>query len=203
MDFQVVLNPFPHLIISNYFTPEEMEKVWKETEFLFPKLLPPEGTHAALVDGQSEERKKRGIGVFVDEVYQPNSRHFSDILEVTRKMYHNTAFHEMVEPLGIYFKLFKNVNWDSTLLQYYGDGDYYKGHQDQSLFTASITYFKEPKQFTGGDMMFPNDRYVIPCENNQFIMFPSIMEHEVMEVSATPSPMGGRFSIAHLINWKT
>jgi Rps23 Pro-64 3,4-dihydroxylase Tpa1-like proline 4-hydroxylase len=176
--------------------------MWRETEFLFDKLGDPNATNAALEE-DGETRKKSGKGAFLDSVY--SRREYSDLLNITRKIFHDEEIRKLLISAKIpYFNLFMHCNWDSTLIQYYEDGDYYKQHDDSSIFTAIYTFYKEPKKFEGGDLYFEEYNYTLPVRNNQLILFPSIVSHGVTEVTMKqPGYMNGRFSIANLILWKT
>jgi hypothetical protein len=201
MEIEVLNVPFEHIIINDIYTKEELYLIWRETDFLFNKLGGPDKTNAA-TEEESELRKKSGKGIFLDNVY--TDRSCSDLLNITRKIFHNEEIRESMRSTNSsYFKLFDKTNWDSTLLQYYDDGDYYKSHTDESVFTAIYTYYKSPKNFTGGDLMFGDYEYCLPIQNNQLILFPSLINHEVSQVTMKNSePMSGRFSIANLIFWK-
>jgi len=193
--------PFDHILIKDFYSKEELKLIWRENEFVFDKLGDPEATRAAMED-DGEGRKKSGRGIFLDEVY--GRREFSDILRITRKTFNCEELDEEIEKMGsVYFNLFRKTNWDSTMLQYYEEGDYYKQHDDSAFFTAIYTFYKEPKCFDGGDLYFEKYDYTLPIRNNQLILFPSIVSHGVNEVTMKkPGYMNGRFSIAHLIYWK-
>lgn len=192
-------NPFPHLIVDSVYDQNQLNLIWRETEFLYDKLGGPEATNAAArEDGFT--RKKSGSGLFLDTFYKENSH--SDIFNITRFPYLSEQIGNAVSSLGLYFKLYNKANWDSTLVQYYGDGDYYEPHNDESLFSLIYTYYKTPKQFEGGDLEFEEYDYYVPCENNQLIIFPSCINHAVSTVKYQENKdMYGRFSIANLLFW--
>jgi len=207
MQIEILTAPFEHIIVHDIYTKEELYLINRETEFLYNKLGGPDATSAA-TEEDGETRKKSGKGVFLDKVYTHDCRHFSDILKITRKIFHDQEIKSATETLATkstYFKLFKHTNWDSTLLQYYENGDYYKDHIDRSLFTNIFTYYKNPKSFIGGDLKFPEFDYFLPVEYNCSTIFPSCISHEVLPVylDSEQSDMNGRFSIANLILWKS
>lgn len=198
MQLEIYKDPFPHIIVNSFFWPAEQELLWRETEFLFRKLKGPRDTKAAVdINGNY---KKSGKGLFVDDVY--TDRGYSDILELTLKLFREPEFKEAAKELGGYFDLWGKVDWHSTLLQYYDIGDHYSNHYDSSLFTCVHTFFQTPKQFYGGDLEFTQHDMVMPITNNQSIIFPSIVEHKVTPVQATSlQPLGGRFSLSNLLLW--
>lgn len=192
--------PFDHILIKDLYSKEELKLFWRETEFLFDKLGDENMTHAATEEDGT--RKKSGRGVFLDDVYK--NRAVSDLLNISRKIFHDQEIKTAIEDTNsMYFELFQKINWDSTMLQYYEDGHYYKQHVDESIFTAIYTFYKEPKCFDGGDLYFEKYDHTLPVRNNQLILFPSIVSHGVTEVTMKkPGYMHGRFSIANLIFWK-
>jgi hypothetical protein len=187
--------------MQDLYNKEELDLMWRETEFIFDKLGDANTTYAALEE-DGETRKKSGKGIFLDEVY--SRREFSDLLNITRKIFNNEEIRNLIVSAKIpYFNLFLKCNWDSTMLQYYEEDNYYKQHQDESIFTAIYTFYKEPKKFEGGDLRFEDYDYTLPIRNNQLILFPSNVSHGVTEVQMNQSGyMNGRFSIANLIYWK-
>lgn len=193
--------PFDHILIKDFYSKEELKLIWRETEFIFEKLGDANSTRAAMEE-DGETRKKSGKGIFLDDVY--SRREFSDLLNITRKPFHCEEIRSEIEKMNsIFFEYFRKTNWDSTMLQYYEDGHYYKQHIDESIFTAIYTFYKEPKCFDGGDLYFEKYDYTLPIRNNQLILFPSIVSHGVTEVTMKkPGYMHGRFSIANLIFWK-
>ena len=192
--------PFDHVLIEDFYSKDEIKLFWKETEFLFDKLGDENATHAATEEDGA--RKKSGKGVFLDDVYK--NRAVSDLLNISRKIFHDQEIKSAIQDMNsIFFEYFKKTNWDSIMLQYYEDGHYYKQHIDESIFTAIYTFYKEPKCFEGGDLYFEKYDYTLPIRNNQLILFPSIVSHDVTEVTMKkPGYMNGRFSIANLIFWK-
>ena len=77
-----------------------------------------------------------------------------------------------------------NCNTDITKVRYYHDKEYYKPHTDMAYQFLSFSYFyREPKKFTGGELIFPKHDYEYSSENNSMIIFPGWVEHGVKEVS--------------------
>lgn len=108
---------------------------------------------------------------------------------------------------------------DSSELQIkaYGNGDFFKAHQDETYFPEeesvaneprrriNFGYFfhQEPKSYTGGDLLlfdtdFENDvcqltRFTrIVTESNMIIFYPSAGFHEVSEIRSTSAAFGDR-----------
>jgi Rps23 Pro-64 3,4-dihydroxylase Tpa1-like proline 4-hydroxylase len=187
----------PYVVVDDFYSSEELKEIWNEIEFLSSedKLLSPEHTYtASYLDG---ELKKQNLGVFIDDLYL--NRSTSNILKHTRKIFSQEFFDEL-EKLNYIFSFLKKATKDNTLLSYYRDGDFYKPHLDEFLFTAICFLYKEPKQFEGGEFIFTEHDITTECKNNRLILFPSNVRHEVSEVKIkTEEPWMGRYSITSLI----
>jgi len=96
---------------------------------------------------------------------------------------------------------FKNIDINrlSVLYSHYDENEYYKSHSDSSKITSISWIYKEPKGFTGGDLIFTEYDITIPCDNNTTIIFPGNIKHEVTKVSLIDKEnVGkgfGRFSV--------
>lgn len=207
MNIELKFSPFPHIIINDYYDEKQYENIWNEIKLLCPKMIPPEGTRVA-----RDHRglpKKKGVGIFLEDVYK-NSMSFSDIAVSSRlilspEFRQNIATHSN-GPEGLYFKLYDLVhpNTSSTIVQLYMNGDYYKPHLDHSLFTSVIVVHSKEKQYEGGEFHFPEYNYTINIENNQALIFPSRIIHEVKEIKMkSEDPLDGRFSISLLMPMNT
>ena len=201
MDFVVLTEPFPHVIINNYFTQEELKRIWVELQFLTQphKLQPPEYTGTAwnLDSNGNKILSKNNVGLWLDDIY--TDRRVSDILKFTRKIF-DKNFTEDATKQHWFFNYLAHSNSDNTLLSYYEDGGYYKPHPDVCTITAVTHLFKEPKLFEGGDLSFPRFDYNVGVVNNRTILFPGIIEHEVSNVKVNSNEeLSGRFTISQFI----
>jgi predicted 2-oxoglutarate/Fe(II)-dependent dioxygenase YbiX len=190
------IDPFPHIIVEETFTNHEYKLIWDELMFLLPNMKTPEKTGAARdLEGNLH---KKGIGVFIDQVYA--DRQFSNILTITRKLFAE-EIREASNSLDLYFKLFNKLTTDSVLAQLYYNGDVYKSHTDDSLFTAVTLLHKTPKMYSGGELTFSLFDYCPNLKNNQSIIFPSIIHHEVSEVKMQSNNLDdGRFTLSQLMS---
>lgn len=190
-------NPFPHIIITEYFDDKELKRVWKELDFLTydDKLMPPDVTGSgAYEDGQL---KKQNKGIWLDEVYK--NRDISDILTIGRKIFDNQEIRkEIFHHNWLWSGWANNIGEFNTLLSYYEDSDHYDSHFDSSYFTHLIHLFKEPKEFQGGELYFPDFDYKLDNVSNRLLIFPSSIDHEVLHISMDSDKKGkgkGRYSI--------
>jgi predicted 2-oxoglutarate/Fe(II)-dependent dioxygenase YbiX len=97
-----------------------------------------------------------------------------------------------------------NCNFDSTLISYYENSGYYKSHKDTAVVTALTWFFKEPKMFEGGDLIFTKTEEEIKVSNNTVIIFPSHFAHEVTAIKMDGEPFSGnvRYCMSQFISMK-
>jgi len=161
------VQPFPHLIIKNFYNPEELELIWEELKFYTkPGKLLQAKDFGGVVD------KTNSHAIALDAVYindtqnKVNYRKLSNILTVNRKLFLSeilvpfSKIHDCcsIAPLATY---------DITKIRYYHDEEYYEPHIDKTFqFLAFSYFFKEPKKFEGGELYFPDYDYEVPCTNN-------------------------------------
>ncbi len=194
---------FPHIIVRDFFNDFEIKEIWKELEFLTNSrvLLPPAETASAT--SESGMPLKQNSAVFLDNIYAAD-RKTSSILSYMKRFWDKKNIETMTNYHQI-FKMLPLCNQDNSLLSYYENSDYYKPHFDNAVFTILIHLYKEPKQFTGGDLFLGDDSYIIPNENNRLIIFPSFGIHGVTQIrqnSSTQFNCDGRYTISHFLGIK-
>ena len=193
----------PVVVIDNYYSERVYEKIWQELSFLNnepEKLLLPENTGSAYTTNENGQKifSKKNKGIFLDEVYIDRS--ISNILVANRKIF-DVA--EKLIDVDIFFRYVKESTRDKTLVQYYEDSDYYGYHCDKSVMTAITWFYKTPKMFTGGELVFENGPK-IECNFNRFVIFPSILRHSVNKTCVPNNLLGenyGRYSISQLVTF--
>ena len=199
--------PFPHLIIENFYNDEELELVWEELKFLTKpgKLL--EAKHFGGI-----EKATNSHALCLDSIYQdysnddegPNYRKISNILTVNRKLFNSNILNQFAEIHDSCITVTR-CDSDTTKVRYYHDGEYYDPHTDASMSFLAFSYFhKEPKKFKGGDLIFPRYNCQLTCENNSMIILPAWVEHGVTKVSIENSDYydgWGRYSITNFLQF--
>jgi Rps23 Pro-64 3,4-dihydroxylase Tpa1-like proline 4-hydroxylase len=192
-------NRSPSIVaISNFYTSEELELIWRELDFLThkDKLLGPEKTYSAKSDGGIP--MKNNSSLFLEQVY--NMRTISDILRINKKIFHKPFIDLLVkkDPLFAYLS---SSNCNNTLINYYEDTDYYKEHSDAASLTALTFFFREPKRFSGGDLLIKQFDIKVEIENNLLIIMPSSYLHEVTPVKMDGKECNGfgRYSMTQFI----
>ena len=191
------VDPFPHMIIENFYNPEELELIWEELDFYTkPGKLLAAKDFGGVVD------KTNSHALFLDHLYKGRYRKISSILTVTRK----ALCLNVVEPFSKIHdccELATTTNYDCTKIRYYHNGESYAPHTDAQMYFLIFTYFnKEPKKFSGGELYFPKYDYQFPCNNNSLIIFPGWVEHGVKEVKIEDSEYYegyGRYAITHFL----
>ena len=174
--------PFPHLILHNFYNDEELKLIWEELDFYTKdgKLFDAH-EFGGVVD------KTNSKAIWLDKVFSKKYRNLSNILKVNRKMFDSAvlgAFSSVHDCCHIA----QFCNYDVTKVRYYHDGDYYEPHTDKTVQFLGFSYFfREPKKFEGGELVFPKYDYTFSCDNNSLIMMPGWVEHGVSKVSIKDS----------------
>ena len=191
--------PFHFILVDDTYDKFELALIWKELDFLISadKLHGGDGTGTA-TDMQGNVLKSNK-GIFLEHVYL--SRDYSNILTANRKLFMDG----ILRPKDSWFFSTQKYDYDSTLISYYEDGDYYRPHQDDVKVTACTWFWKEPKLFTGGNLFFPDYDIQIEIQNNSTILFPSHVRHAVENVKMDEKDKGkghGRICMSQFINYE-
>lgn len=191
----------PYFILNNFLTKQEEKLVFDEIFNFLPKLKTAEKTESAgIIENDKITYTKKNKGIFLDSFYNTN-RNKSMILNSYQKIFEMKLMKKIASSHW-YYDSFLETNSDSTLLQSYGNGDYYKSHRDYSTFTLIGLHYKLPKAYSGGDLCFTDYNHSIELNNNQAILFPSIVRHEVKPViKNNDDEQGNRFTITKFISY--
>ena len=189
-------NPFPCFIAKDFYNKTELELIWEELNFYTrPEKLLDAKDYGGVVDSTNAK------ALCLDSLY--NDRNISNILRVNRKIF-SEDIKKSFSKLHDCCETFLDINRDETKVRYYHNGDYYKPHIDARYQFVAFTYFyREPKRFSGGELVFPKYNYEFPCYNNSIIIFPGWVEHGVREVSIENSDYydgWGRYCISSFLD---
>ena len=176
------VEPFPHLIIKNFYNEDELKLIWEELDFYTkPDKLMGTREYGGVVNYTNAK------AILLDDIYPKKYRSISNILTISRKLFE-------VEIMKAFSNLHGCVstaassNWDITKVRYYHNDDDYRAHVDNAMPYLAFTYFnKEPKKFEGGELYFPDFEYEFSCDNNSMIMFPGWVKHGVKKVKLVDS----------------
>jgi hypothetical protein len=198
MNYKVYNSPFPYIVITDYFSTEELSNIWNELEYMTHNdlMLPPEKSESATENGMLLKNNK---ALFLDTLYR--DRNNSSILKFSRKIYNDQEFKTDLIKQNWFFEYLQSSNQDSTLVSYYENSSYYKPHKDASMITAVTHLFKEPIKFSGGCLCFDDYNLTFENENNRMIMFPSVIRHSVKEIKldGDVGNCNGRYTISQFI----
>ena len=192
--------PFPHLIIKNFYNPEELELIWEELKFYTKpgKFLDAKG-FGGVVD------KTNSHAIILDEIYKTN-RKLSNILTVNRKLFTSNTL-DLFAEIHDCCCIANQSNTDITKVRYYHNDEYYDPHTDKPFHFLAFSYFhKQPKKFSGGELLFPKYDYYYPCDDNSMIIFPGWVEHGVNKVKIEDSDYYdgyGRYAITSFFGNKS
>lgn len=190
----------PVAVIDEYYDNRACDRIWQELCFLnndHGKLLNPIETGSAL-DLTSGVPLKRNHGIDLESVYADHA--ISNILRENKKLFRDELTDQLMEHHA-FFRYLRGDPENSTLVQYYENGDHYKKHTDGAVITAITFFYQGPKSFSGGNLIF-EDKLQIDCGYNRTVIFPSILFHAVESVNISSSLVGqnfGRYSITQFV----
>ena len=203
IELDLYCEPFPHMVINNFYNQEELELIWEELKFYTKpnKLLAAEGYGGVV--GFTNAR-----ALCLDEIYvdtDKSHRNISNILTVNRKLFFSGVLNEFAKIHGC-TSIATQSNTDVTKVRYYHDGEYYDPHTDKGVQFLGFSYFyKEPKKFEGGDLEFPQYDFALPCANNSMVVLPGWVEHGVKKVKISNSDYydgWGRYAITSFFGYR-
>ena len=180
MKVEILHEPFPHAIIKDVYTDDELKLIWRELDFLTSKdkVMGTEDMGVAY-DFLSRKKKANNTGLNLDEIYP--IRNISDILTLNRKIFSIDLADKLsnIHPL---FTGFRRTNFDTTKIRYYDNNEEYISHTDNSFITVCTYFYKDRSKIEGGDLNFPEYNYIIKTDNNMAVFFCGHIDH-----AATPA----------------
>ena len=192
--------PFPHIIVDDMYDESELKLIWKELDF----LQAADNFKDPFISGGAKTKDgkimKNNHGISLDQHYF--ERNSSIILKVNRKLWHDDILNEAKKHWAL--KTIYKSNLDTSLLSYYKNGDYYDPHIDAACNTAITWFYKEPKRFDGGDLIFTDFTYSVEVKNNRVVIFPSSVKHQVKEIAMDDEeyPEHGRWAMSQFMLWR-
>lgn len=182
MIFERLPEPFDALVIRNTFSEDQLKNIWKEIDFLTRKDVMQDPEHTGSAVDENGNAVKKNHGVWISKVF--NDLESSSLYSNSMRVLLSEDVVESLESLNPLHVMYKSVNDDNMLLSYYENGGGYDMHTDACAYTATTYFFREPKSFSGGEIVFQNgdDAYEQDIENNMTIIFPSAWWHKVNTV---------------------
>jgi Rps23 Pro-64 3,4-dihydroxylase Tpa1-like proline 4-hydroxylase len=199
------IDPISIVVLEDVFTEEQQKDIFEElcSYVKEGRLLSPDQTGSATHEDGS--LKKKNSAIFLDDIYLSEQRNNSAILVNTENSLISYDIKETLQSYNPLYGVLKSANRHFTLVNYYEDSDYYDFHHDLSAFSILSFFFKEPRSFSGGNIIFKldNKEFEIEVKNNMSVFFPSFYEHRVVPVKMNSDKnkesVPGRFSIAQFI----
>ena len=182
LDIDLYRDPFPHMIVKNFYNESELKLIWEELDFYTKdgKLFDAH-EFGGVVD------KTNSKAIWLDKVFSKKYRNLSNILTANRKVFNKNVLEAFGNVHDCCY-IAKSCNYDTTKVRYYHNGDYYDPHIDKTVQFLGFSYFyREPKKFEGGELIFPKYDYKFNCDNNSLIMMPGWVEHGVSQVKIQDS----------------
>lgn len=197
MEINLLNDPFPHVVIQDFYTPTELSDIKDELKFLNkPNKLMNVGT---MHGGCGDTTHK---ALLLEDVYA--NRKISDIIMIFKRKYTKEFIDNIINALPTYQKL-RYVNSRITKARYYFNGEKYGPHTDISRDFITLSYFhSHPRRFTGGELHCTDYNYTLDCSDNTFIMIPYYVKHEVLEVKISDDDYyngNGRYCVTQFLNF--
>jgi 2OG-Fe(II) oxygenase superfamily len=175
------------LVIDETFDEEELVKIWQDIEVVQSKKLfeyPSEKNSACDLTTGQPTPLKQNHGVFLDPLVADNT--IEHIPAIASKLFWAKGITDILVDIHPALSIFANLNHSRTLLSYYSNSDHYKPHVDNAVFTILTWLYKEPKSWTGGDLILNNWDITIEPKHNRSLIIPSSFTHEVTPVKMMP-----------------
>ena len=166
------------VVIKNFLDKQEYREVFNEISiYLKVNLINYDNpiTGTAVLNGEHFAKEKQSLNLFPNSVYP---KYYKKFLGEIKKMCQSKS-------LSISYRSLINSNQDVSWFAKCSNFHEYKSHVDVNTFTQLYYIHKEPKKFTGGDLVFDDFDYTIPYENNVMILFPGYLNHSVTKVEST------------------
>tara|TARA_B100000929_G_scaffold197636_1_gene156840 strand:- start:755 stop:1330 length:576 start_codon:yes stop_codon:yes gene_type:complete len=186
------------MIVDDFYTLTEQDLIWEELEsyhHLFKKDDKTGKFGTAIKDGKPLAKLNR---IYLEELYS-NNREDSNILTAYKKIVSKEVI-ENYERTTSSGKQFRITDCDCSIVSYYDNLDKYGEHFDSFMHTVLVWFYREPKRFKGGNLIFTEPNEKIECKHNRIIIFPSYYLHEIDEVTLEEKYRNkrlGRYCITH------
>lgn len=207
IDYEIIGKDCPVMVFDNFYNDSQVKDIWYELDG-YNKTKDRQLWTSNLKDAnRAKDSKGNSLAtnerIYLDQLYQ--NRNTSMILFHYKKIM-SRAVREAYHNLSAATRNIDNVNRDYSMISYYTGGDKYDFHKDNATHSALWWTFKEPKAFTGGDLVFRDGDFTVDCKHNRLVMFPSFYLH-----ASTPIKMEydnddeklGKYTLSHFFNINT
>lgn len=200
----------PILCIDDFLPEEDAQKVLQECIDLKKIYMPArvfDGPNASKVN----EKYRNNKVVYLGEVFR-SAPERSDILSIIKEKIWTEECRALWHDGDYIFDIINYCTWQEGVLSRYGDGEFYKKHNDTrrdhiTYRLVTLVYYvnRLPEQFSGGSLVFWKDGESARLEprHNRAIVFPSFTYHEVESVQMSSNEWDdGRFSVNYWMGFR-
>jgi len=184
----------PVVLIKHLFNQEQCELIFNEILRISSAGLLRAG-HNTHSDVTLDGNHKVNFSVWLHSIFDPGK---STILETIKSKFKNLELVDILIQQHYVFKYIAHSKAIHTLLSYYTTNNNYHPHRDNAAITGLSYFWKEPKMFEGGDLIFPETGLSYTPEFGDTILFPSFTLHGVTSVKMNSTEsFSGRFVISN------
>ena len=187
MKFEYLNIPFPHTIIHNYFSDEEVENIITEKNDIITNVNPLDLISDNDLHHKNLINSNKTLTFDLDRLYD-SRRENSNILKYTRKIFSLSKNCSLNYKLNNFLKYIPISRRDTSFLNIYKNGSYYDAHIDLStLSVLSVVWdTATPVSECRSDHLYFYDYDYYPdLQHNTCIIFPSYEVHGVKKISCS------------------
>ena len=180
-------DPVDYVILDDLLTPDVVEELLLWVKGL--NLEDPDRTGSAQDSQGRAIKRNNGIFIYPGQGYLMDkiiSIVCNSLAVASDGLKESPILYSFFRPSFTHPEVSTAKNSDkSHLLSVYSNGDHYETHCDASTMT-SLFWLKDPdKDFTGGDLVFPDYDETVEFKHNRMIVFPGSIYHKVNPVSGS------------------
>lgn len=182
----------PYIVIDNFLTEDDQSIIMSELDTIIRPSMRRENTGEAT---KGDFSVKNANACFLTDIYaEPDA---SPTFRVMRN-YFSRDFFETIAQSHWAFEWLTRINFNEfAQFLYYDEKDNYEAHPDQADLTSLLWLAKEPRGFSGGDLIIENEK-TVQFKHNRMVLFNLATMHEVTSVKKTLNLDGhGRYCISH------
>ena len=194
----------PFLVVDNFYNKEEQNLIWTELDFHKENFIVDEGIANRGVAKNNNGKPIANLSrIYLDELYE-NKRERSSILHCYQKLFTREIINKYKEKT-LAARTYAITNTDWSQVSYYENNNNYDKHYDEFMHSVLIWFYRKPKRFDGGDLIFTDLNKTVKCKHNRMILFPSYYYHKVNKVIMKEQYKNkglGRFCLTHFFSKK-
>lgn len=189
MEFNYIADGIDAVVIDNFYSDNQLEEIYKQLSSMTNSSTmnaDKDKLEAAVdLDGNFITTK---YGVWFNDISLP-------LIKYSVENFSTKSLQDKFIQFNSMYRMLFYMNRRSHLLSYYENAGYYSKHVDASVFTILNYFHREPKNFTGGDIVLHSHDMVkkatIESKNNRVVIIPSCTLHEVTPIEMTSKQLDG------------